>query len=245
MRHLLLVLSIALTLPAIVRSDEATDFRDRALKAFATDSADIKKMQVYTLKAKGISKIVAEPSPATYELSAVWPGNVRFHWEFGAGANKNDLVIAGIDDRGWRKIGNSGVTDLSVEELNDFRADSYAMWVSTLSTLGNADSRLAVAPPSKVGDEPVFGITVSRRSFPDVTLYFGEKCGLLRKMSYRSREAGVTMKKEMVYEGHKKIHGLMLPTKQITFIQGREVFAWSEIEYTFPEKIDSKVFAKP
>ena len=202
-------------------------------------------MHVYTLKAKGITKIGPEPSPATYELSAVWPGKVRFHWDFGVGANKSSLTIVGVDDRGWRKIGTGAATDLTVEDSNDVRADSYAMWVSTLSTLTRPDNRLAVAPATKINGMSAFGLTVSRRSFPDITLYFDEKNGWLRKMAYRSRDAGVTLKKAMIYDGHKNIHGLMLPTKQSTIIDGKEAFAWSDIEYTFPEKIDPKVFAKP
>ena len=245
MRRLLLVLPFALVLPAVAHPDDATEVRDRALKAFAKDPADVKKMRVHTLKAKGITKIGPEPAPAIFESSAVWPGQVRFFWEFGAGATKSNITIAGMDDRGWRKIGTGGVMDLNIEEQNDLRADSYAMWVSTLSTLSDTESKLAVAAPTKVNGDPVFALKVSRRSFPDITLYFDEKTGLLRKMAYRSREAGVTLNKEMIYDGHKDVKGLMLPTKQSTTIQGREAFAWTEMEYAFPEKIDAKVFEKP
>lgn len=245
MRRLLLVLPFVLVIPAVARPDEVADLRDRALKAFAKDPADIKKIRVHTLKAKGITKLGGEPSPATYEESAVWPGHVRFFWEFGTGSSKNNITIAGIDDRAWRKVGTAGVADLGPEELNDFRADAYAMWVSTLSTMSDAESKLTMAAPTKVNGVPVLGLKVSRRSFPDITLYFDEKSGLLRKMSYRSREAGVNLNKEMIYEGHKDVKGLMLPTKLTIVIQGREAFAWGEMEYGFPEKIDAKTFEKP
>lgn len=245
MRPLLLVLSFALVLTPAVRADEATDLRDRALKAFAKDSSDIKKMRVHTLKAKGTMKIANEPMPAMFEESAVWPGQVRFFWEWGTGATKNSVTLGGVDDRGWRKIGTAPAMDLSIEEQNDLRADAYAMWVATLSTLSETDSNLAVATPTKINGGPAFGIKVTRRSFPDVTLYFDEKTGLLRKMAYRSREAGVTLNKELIYDGHKQIKGLMLPTKQTIVIQGKEAFVWGELNYEFPEKIDAKTFERP
>lgn len=245
MRPLLLVLSFALVLTPAVRADEATDLRDRAIKAFAKDPSDIKKMRVHTLKAKGTMKIANEPMPAMFEESAVWPGQVRFHWEWGTGAAKNSVTLGGVDDRGWRRIGTSATMDLSIEEQNDLRADAYAMWVATLSTLSEIDSKLTVVTPIKINGDPAFGIKVTRRSFPDVSLYFDEKTGLLRKMAYRSREAGVTLNKELIYDGHKQIKGLMLPTKQTIVIQGKEAFAWAEMEYEFPEKIDAKVFEMP
>jgi hypothetical protein len=245
MRRLLLVLPIVFILNAIVRADEATDLRDRALKAFARDPADIKKMRIHTLKAEGVMNLGPDKTPATFEQSAVWPGHVRFFWEWGTGTAKNSIAIGGIDDSAWRKIGPAAAMDLQFDDINDVRADAYAMWVATLSTLSEADSKLTVATPTKINGDPAFGIKVSRRSFPDVTLYFDEKSGLLRKMAYRAREAGVTANKELIYDGHKPIKGLMLPSKQTIVIQGKEAFVWSKLEYDFPEKIDSKTFEKP
>jgi len=245
MRSLVLIVAIAVLCPTAAFSDDVSDLRDRVLKAVAKDPADLKKLKTHTLKAKGISRIGPEPSPATFEMSAVWPGQVRLQWEFGVGANKNTLIVAGTDDRGWKKISDMKAIDLSVEEFNDFRSDTYAIWVSTLSTLSDVDSKLAMAAPSKVNGEPVVGLKVSRRSLPEITLYFDEKTALLRKMTYKSRDAGVTLNKEIIYEGHKDFNGLMMPTKQTTMIQNREMLTWNEMEFAFPEKIEAKVFEKP
>jgi hypothetical protein len=245
MRRLFLVLPLVFIFNSVVRADEVTDLRDRALKAFAKDPFDSKKMHVHTLKAKGTMKIGNDPLPATFEESAVWPGQVRFSWEWGTGSTKNSVTMGGADDRGWRKIGTAAAMDLGIEEQNDLRADAYAMWVATLSTLSDTDSKLAVATPTKINGDPAFGIKVTRRSFPDITLHFDEKTGMLRKMAYRSRESGVTLNKEFLYDGHKQIKGLMLPTKETIIIQGKEAFVWGDLEYEFPEKIDAKTFEKP
>lgn len=245
MRRHLVIVAVACLYPAIARPDEATELRDRALKACAKDPADLKKLRVHTLKAKGISHAGTDPSPAEHEMSAVWPGQIRLRWDFGVGASKTTVTVGGSDDRGWRKVGDTKAVDLSIEELNDFRADTYAIWVATLSTLNDVDNKLTVASPSKVNGEVVLGLKITRRSWPDVTLYFDSKSALLRKMAYKAREAGVTANKEFIYDGHKDFKGLMLPTKQSLMIGNREVFVWNEIEYDFPEKIEPKLFEKP
>jgi hypothetical protein len=135
--------------------------------------------------------------------------------------------------------------ELRLETLNDVRADVHAIWVATLTTLKDTETKLALAGRGKVGDTPVLGLKVSRRPWPDITLYFDEKTGLLRKMAYRSREVGVFVDKEFLYEGHKDVDGLKLPTKQIIRVGGTEIADWKEIEYSFPDKIDAKKFEKP
>lgn len=245
MRRLLLPLSLALVLPAAARPDEASDLKDKALKAAAKDPADMAKVRVHTLKAKGVSKLGPEPVPATWEIQAAWPGQMRLTWEFGLGAARNAVTLVASDDRGWRRVAGTPAADLSVEELNDLRAGCYAIWVGTLTTLNDPETKLAAAGTAKVGDTPVVGLKVSRRTYPDVTLYFDESSGLLKKMVYRSREAGVSKTKEIVYDGHKAVGGVMLPTKQTISIEGRETFIWAETEYTLADKLDAKMFDKP
>lgn len=244
MRAIFLALPLAILFAATARSDEASDLRDRAIKAYAKDPADLKKIRIHTLKAKGVSTIGNEPVPVTVEMAASWPGHLKAISEFGTGANKRVIAMCGADDRGWKKIDAGMPFEFSGEELSDFRGDAYAVWVSTLITLNDADSKLTAAGRAKVGDDPVLGLKVSRRSWPDVTLYFHEKSGLLRKMSYRSGALGATTSKDVTYDGHKQSGGLMLPTRQTTNIDGKELYTWTEMEYAFPEKLDPKVFEK-
>jgi len=245
MRRLLLILPFALALAPVIRADEASDILDRALKAHAKDPADLKKFRVHTMKAKGLSKHGPKPEAATWEVAAVWPGEMRLTWEFGVGDRKSTYTVAMSGDRGWIGGPGSPAEDLGIEKFNDVRTDAYALWVATLTTLKDAETKLAAAGRAKVDEVPVVGLKVSRRPWPDITLYFDEKSGLLRKMAYRSRENGVFMNKEFVYDGHKDIGGLVVPTKERMSIQGREVAEWTEVEYAFPDKLDPKIFDKP
>jgi hypothetical protein len=245
MRRLLLLLPFILAAPLVARGDEATDLRDRVIKAHAKDPEDFKKLRTYTLKAKGVSKINPDPQPATHEIVAVWPGKMRATWEFGTGPAKNSLTLCFSDDRGWKRLTGAGTFDFTVEELNDFRADAYAFWVATLATLSDPETTLAMTPKAKVGADVVVGLRLARRPWPEITLYFDEKTLLLRKMAYQSRDAGVIMAKEMTYDGHKEFKGVKLPTKQTTVVKGRLIYEWTEMDYTFPDRVDPKTFEKP
>jgi len=244
MRAIFLALSLAILFTATARSDEVSDLRAQALKAYAKDPANIKKIRLYSFKAKGISTLGNQPVPSTFEMTAGFPGHLKATWEFGSGADKRVVTMCGADDRGWKKFDAGQAMELSVEALNDFRGDAYAVGVSTLITLNDVASKFSAAGRSKVGDDPVLGLKVSRPPMPDVTLYFHEKTGLLRRMSYRSREGGVMTTKDMTYDGHKETGGLMLPMRQTTHVDGKELYTWTEIEYTFLDKLDSKLFEK-
>jgi hypothetical protein len=247
MCRLLVVLLFALIVVAVARADEATDLRDRAIKAQAKDPADLKKFRVHTFKAKGVSKLKDpdHPEPATWDVAAAWPANIRLTWELGDTDKKTRFTLISTGDRGWQSGTNNPTQELMLEVLNDVRTDAYAIWVSTLTTLTDAETTLTYAGKSKLNDQPVLGLKVSRRPWPDITLYFDEKTSLLRKMAYRSREAGVLLNKEFLYDGYKEVNGLMVATKHRTIIQGREIANWTEVEYAFPDKIDPKTFEKP
>jgi hypothetical protein len=244
MRSLLTAVSLTLLLPA-ARADEVTDLRDEVLKAAAKTPADIDKFKIFTQKCKGTSKLGDEPVESTFELVGVYPGKLKATWNIGVGPTKNEVTLCSNEDRGWRKALGYSPVDLAVDDLNDFRADGFAVWASTLISLTHPDTKLSLAGTSKVGGDPVVGLKLTRRPYPEVTLFFDEKTHLLRKMSYRSRENGVVLGKEMVYGGHKEVNGLMLPTNQKISVQGREVYSWTEIEFGFPDKLDGKTFDKP
>jgi hypothetical protein len=244
MRRLLLILPLTLLVPA-ARADDVTDLRDRVLKAQAKDPADLKKFRTFRMKAKGVSKLAPEPLPGTFEMAAVYPSHMRLTWEFGTGPMKNSVTLCGADDRGWKAVPAFQPTEMSVEEVNDFRADAYAIWVSTLVTLDDRNNKLSAAGRDKVDSAPVVGLKVSRRPWPEVTLWFGEKSGLLRKAAYQSREAGALLSKELIYDGHKDVGGLMVPTKHTMRVNHRDVYLWTDMEYAFPDRIDPAEFAKP
>jgi hypothetical protein len=245
MPRLLLTLLFLLAVPAVAHPDEVTDLRDRVLKAAAKDPADVQKFKAFTLKAKGTSLLGPEPAVGTFELVAVYPGKLKVSWAFGSGDTKTAVSVCANDDKGWRSQSGAPARDMTIEELNDLRTDTYGVFASTLLTLTEPETKLAPGGRSKVGGAPVVGLKLSRRPFPEVTLYFDEKTYLLRKMTYRGRENGVVVSKEMVFGGYKEVGGLMLPTTQSTSAEGKEAYNLAEMQFTFPDRLDLRTFDKP
>ena len=88
-------------------------------------------------------------------------------------------------------------------------------------------------------------ITVTRRNWPDMTLSFDPKNNLLRKISYKARDNGVTKLQEILVGDHKEIEGVQLPQSMTLLMEGKEVFSWNKFEYLFPGKIDRAIFERP
>lgn len=245
MRCLLLTLPLALVWTATARPDEVADLRDRVLRAAAKDPKDLKKFRMFTLTAQGTSLLGPEPVTGTFRMVAVYPGQLKLSWQFGSGDNQSMVTVCADNDRGWRKDTGLLTTDLPPEDLNDLRTGIYGVFASTLLTLTEPETKLSLGGRSKVNGDPVVGLKLSRRPYPDVTLYFDEKTHLLRKMSYRARENGVVALKETLFGDHKQVTGLVLPTTQTTYTRGREEYSLKDMRYEFPDKLDGKTFDRP
>lgn len=241
----LLALPVALAVTVLAQADEADDLKDRVLKAAAKDPANLQKFRMFVMKAKGTASPRGKDEPASLEFLAVYPGKLKATWEFAGDSSKYFHTICARDDVAWRQASNVPVTELSVDEVNDFRSDVYAVFSSTLLTLTEPETKVSPGGRAKVGGDPVVGLKLSRRPFRDVTLYFDERTHLLRKMSYHSREGGVVSSKDMLYGGHKEIAGLTVPTTQTTFVDGKKVYNWTEMTFEFPDKLDVQTFEKP
>jgi hypothetical protein len=246
MRQTLFAITVAVLVPTTARTDEAGDLKDRVLKAAAKDPADIQKFKLYTLKAKGTSRVPGDdrPVPTGFELIAVYPGKLKVTWKVGEGALRHEVTRCASDDRGWQSGNSFPTSDLSTEDLNDFRTDMHGVFCSTLLALTEKETQVTLGERSKVGEDPVVSLKLSRRPYPEIMLYFDEKTHLLRKMAYRSRQAGVTKYREFVYDGHKLVGGLMLPTTQTTYVADKEAYKWDEMTFEFPDKLDGRTFDK-
>lgn len=224
---------------------EAEDLIKDALQAHAKDIATLKKQNIMTSKATGMMTLNGETSKASQSVQAVWPSQTLIQYEFIKDVGKSSMTLCVFNDRGWRRISGSPTTDLSLSEVNDCRQGTYAMWMLTLLPLLEGGSKFTMAPAYKANGESWPTIIVSRRNWPDVTMSFDATTKLLRRVSYKARESGVLRLEEIFLSDHSEVEGIKLPqTMQLTF-DGKEVFKWTKIEYTFPEKLDRTIFDKP
>jgi hypothetical protein len=63
---------------------------------------------------------------------------------------------------------------------------AYLVWVWTLAPLVEKDSKLTLLPPSKLGDQPILGLRLTRDKQKDIDLYFHEKTHRLARIDWRA-----------------------------------------------------------
>ena len=135
MRVVYIAFLFAIASGHMARADDATDLRDRALKAHFQNPNDIKKYRTVSISATGTVRSELEPTPATWEVQAIWPRKMRASYSFGGAGTKNIVTMTATDDRGWIQRGNLAAADFSLEQITDYWGDAYAIWVATVTTL--------------------------------------------------------------------------------------------------------------
>ena len=68
------------------------------------------------------------------------------------------MSVCASDDKGWRSQTGVATRDMTVEELNDLRTDTYGVFASTLLALTEPETKLSAGGRSKVGGDPVVGL---------------------------------------------------------------------------------------
>ncbi|WP_020474029.1 hypothetical protein [Zavarzinella formosa] len=243
MRRLLSV-SLLLFISPVVFAADVDDFVKDVLKAHAKDTATLKKQSISIIKASGTMTLNGVKTPNIRTIQAIWPSQSLTYYEFGDEKMKGAMTLCVVNDRGWKR--QSGMSaDLNLEEVNDCRQGMYAYWMLTLLPLLESGNKITFTPGIKVNGEPTTSITVARRNWPDMTLSFDPNTLLLRKISYKARETGVTKLQEMILGDHKEVEGIKLPQSLALTLDGKEIFSWTKFEYVFPEKLDRAIFDKP
>jgi hypothetical protein len=231
--------------PTTIWGDEAGDLAEKAMKARGGDAARMAKMKNVVSTATGTMRIGKDDVKIRREIAATWPDNFLIVFSFVEGSTPKTVAISHSGDTGWTRTSGMPVEELGVDKLNDFLADSYGERLSTFLPLTEPGLKLTSLGKGRIGGETLVGLKVARRGWPEMSLYFDPTTMNLRKAQYRSREAGIPRNKEITFDGYKDFGGYQLPTKQVITIEGKELTNYGEIQYTLPETIDKKRFAKP
>ncbi len=240
------MLALALFFPfaSIAMADEADDLLEKAFKAQAKDAETLKKLKTHVCMGKGKGRLPTGFEEVTMLRQCVWPGSFKITFVFGKEPMKLSSTVGVQDDRGWQTQANVA-GDLPSERVSEVRMSIYGICVSMLFPLRESGVKVSVIPGVKVGGEPTVGLRVTRRAWPEVSLYFDEKTMLLRKQVFRSPEQGVTVTKEDYFEDYKNFDGINMPTKIRNFVGGVEMFSWEGLDYTFPASLEKEIFDKP
>lgn len=214
----------------------------RAISAHG-GSESLAKMKAVIVTSKGKANFGGPEVEGTRDSSWALPDRVLWTLEFPRDKLKTTLAVNGLS--GWQKVNTTPASDMSPPAYDTMIDDAYAYWLATVLPLTRKDLVFAVAPDGTIDSQPAFGIKVTKPNRPEATLYFSKSNGLLMKVAYKGREAGVPVPKEIVLSNHKTFDGVKLPTKIVDITKGAVMGDWQVANYKFVDKFDATTFKKP
>jgi hypothetical protein len=226
---------------SLIRSGEDTDGRalvDKAIKAVG--GADkLATHKSATFKGKGTYYGMGDGLPYMGKYAYTWPDKFRMDIE-----GVFTIVLNG--DKGWIKEGGE-TKDMTKEQLAQQIMDQKAGWVTSLLPLKAKAFDIKATGEAKVGKREALGVKVTRKGYPDVSLFFDKKTGLLLKSSFLTKSPEQKFKEvtqDNYYHKYRDEDGVKLPTKMVINRDGK-VFVEEEVSDYKAGKVDAKVFAKP
>ncbi len=203
-------------------------------------AAKLERNKAATWTEKGTYYGMGDGLPYTGSYAVQWPDRFRMeiHGVF-------TMVING--DQGWMKS-DKGTEEMAKDVVAARARDHKAGWVTTLIPLKNKAFKLSSLPEAKVGDQPVRGVVVRRKDYPDVKLFFDKKTGLLLRSEYKSQVPELKLKEvamESTFGDYREIEGAKVPCHIVMKRAGKRFVEADIHDYKAAGKLDAKVFSRP
>jgi hypothetical protein len=242
--------ALALVAAGAARADDNADTRaviEKAIKA--AGGADKLAEKAATFKLKGKFYGMGEGIDFTGDYSIQPPDKFRVQMEIDVNGMKLAFTQVVDGDKGWRKIGDMGTTDLDKDELAEVHEEMYAGRVETLVALVK-DKGFGLAPLGevKVGEQAAVGVRVSHKGHRDINLFFDQKTGLILKTERVVKDqmaGGKEVTQETVLGDYKDVGGAQHPMKLVIKREGKPYVEGEVSDYETKDKIEDAVFAKP
>ncbi len=224
-----------------VRPGEEADGRaivNKAIKA-AGGADKLAKHKSVTFKGKGIYYGMGKGLPYTGTYAVQWPD--KFRMEI-----KGFYMMVLDGDKGWTKK-EKETKEMTKEEVAQEQSNQKAGWITTLLPLADKAFQVKAIGATKVDKQDALGVKVTRKDYPDVTLYFDKQSGLLVKSSFRFQSAAEKSKEvtqDNYYKEHREIDGVQLPSKMV-IKRDDKLFVEEEISDYKAGKLDAKIFGRP
>ena len=217
--------------------DEARAVVNKAIKAGGGET-ELAKYESAIMKEKGTYYGMGDGLPYTSLMHVKRPD--RFKMEI-----VGIFTICVDGDKGWMKSGPT-VTDMPKEELVIQQHNQKASWIMSLLPLKEKAYTLQSAGAADVDGMKTTAITVSRKGYPTVKLYFDNKSDHLVKSQFKttSSEQKKEVTADFYFSDFKKVAGVTMPHHVVLKHDGKLFVEGDVLEMT-PAKLDAKVFAKP
>ena len=244
-RFLTLVLPILLTGTASALADDramALETVQKAIKAHGGDAA-LARARLCNRKLRG-TLTLDKPYAFTAEFIEDLPNRWRGTFELTSATQKLSMVLVRDGDKGWRSSAGM-IAELTKEEIDDLKEDSFVWWLATLVPLNSEDVNLAPLPESTMEGKSAVGLKVSSKGHEDVKLFFDKATHWLVAAQRRGNVAGQAVDKEYRFRDHKNIDGAVLPTRYVELTNKKTFVEVTAVTYQFPKRLEDNLFAKP
>lgn len=223
-------------------------------QAIAAHGGEKELARLQTCQTYVAGKVHTKEIDATFTMETWRDGEKRYRSDMQielAGQKARALSIVS-GDRGWSKsegFAQSGVSELTNDDLAQARQYAYATGLTTLTPLLGPEIKLAEGKEVKVGDRPAYGVIVSCADRADVHLFFDKETRLLVKMEQTARKSSGDWKTETLYQDHEPA-GLRQPRKVKATSQNPagEIVETVEAEitgYAPKDRAEDELFQKP
>jgi hypothetical protein len=249
-RHLFFLLSSLLLTFFLVHptlaQEEARAVLDKAIKAHGGEDK-LAKLNVTRTKAKGTVNIQGQDVDFTSDSAVQMPNKERNDLQLDIAGQKVTLLQIFNGEEGWLSLPGGQIREITGDQLGEMKNSAYANWLESLLPLTKEkEFTLTPLPEVKVKDKAAVGIKIQAKDRPDIKLYFDRESGLLVKSERDSKdETGNVLRLESTYSDFKKVDGVVQPMKILANRDGKKFMEIEITELKFPEKLDSKLFAKP
>jgi hypothetical protein len=226
-----------------VRAATPDEIIDRAIAAQAAKPEDLAKRRVerILLETKSFS---GGDVLVTREVIVDGPDRLRYNNIFANPQSEQRIILVLNRNRVWRASNDIPYQEQSLSSVDEFRAEAHGRWVGTLIPLKDKSYTLTALLDSRFEGEDVHVLKVSKRFRPDVLLFFSKKSGLLVRVSYKTTENGVPVRKEHVFSEYRKFDGLTLPGRMVDYVSGNKMADYKVKEYKFLDKQPEGIFEK-
>ncbi len=224
---------------------EALAVVSKALRAHGGESklAGIKG-QIW--KAKGFMEFFGMKQDYIAEYTFAAPDKLRFDLDMEAGGKKVQITAATDGTNAYEQSGPM-LRDMEKSKSAEFLHTAYVVHLSQLYPLKEKAFTLKALGDSKLGEQSVAGVKVSREGRRDVSLYFDKSSGLLAKTSTVVFDE--FSKKDVVQDtlrsGYRDRDGLKVFDKMIIQRDGKTFIVEEFSDQRILDTVDAGIFAKP
>jgi len=249
MRRLVLPLAaVAIAFAAAARADDADAKKviDKAIKAHGGAEA-LAKLKDKSAILKGKMNInLMGGIDATMEMFA---GGQKFKQDLKFSIMGMDFnQVVGYDGKElWIALNGKVIQTKTGKDLDSIKEAIHAEEMAGLTLLGDKDLEFATIGESKVDEQEVIGIKVSKKGRKDVSLFFDKKTGLLAKVESRGLDfqTNEEVNDERILHDYKKLDGIMKPTRVTMNRDGKKFIEMEITEQKYVDKLDDNTFDKP